>query len=90
MRYRLLLFGILLLLAVGRGMGYERPFPTYLALGGIFPINSNEGRRTPMVVIDHEAGDRRSGLLKAAVNSYFSRSIMKMIYLLPYLQMADE
>ena len=37
MRYRLLLFGILLLLAVGRGMGYERPFPTYLALGGISP-----------------------------------------------------
>ncbi|MDE0907574.1 MAG: hypothetical protein OSB18_09365 [SAR324 cluster bacterium] len=69
MRCRLLLFGILLLLAVGRGMGYERPFPTYLALGGIFPINSNEGRRTPIVVIDHEAGDRRSGLLKALLRT---------------------
>ena len=50
-------------------MGYERPFPTYLALGGVFPINSNEGQRTPMVIVDHEPGDRKSGLLKASLHA---------------------
>ena len=50
-------------------MGYERPFPTYLALGGIFPINSNEGQRTPMVIVDHEPGGRKSGLLKASLHA---------------------
>jgi len=40
-----------------------------IAIGGLFPLNSSEGQRTPMVIVDHESGDPESGLLKASLRT---------------------
>ncbi len=68
-RLTALLAGALFLAGAGSALGYDRPYPTYVALGGIFPVNSSEGLWTPMVIVDHESGERRTGLLQASLRT---------------------
>ncbi len=63
------LLGGLLLLGSGVAQAADRPFPTLIALGAAWPLNSHQGLATPLIIFDHESEWEGIGTLKVGLRT---------------------
>ena len=81
-----LFLGCAILLGSG-ALAEERKFPTEVALGSGSPVNSTNGRYSPVLFMDHESGDHYAdGTLRvlfqtAVLNVGMSHPLMDWLHL---------